>query len=104
MSGDFLHTVGSKASVFHGYSKHTAGGLTKADLMKNSHGRIVSKRQHASGKRAFARLSPAAKAKWKKNCAAVASGRKPSKLRKSRSKKASKSRSKKASKSRSSRR
>lgn len=88
----FLHTVGSKRSVWEGYSKHTPGGLTKGDLMKNSHGRIVSKRQHASGKRSLARnmKKPGFRTAWNKNAAAVASGRSPA--RRSRSKSKSKGR------------
>lgn len=48
--------VGSKASVFHGVHARTAGGLTRKDLMKTKHGRIVSKKQHAAGKKAIKRL------------------------------------------------
>jgi len=44
-------TTGSKAQVFHGSAKHTSGGLKKQDLMRNKRGRIVSKKQHASGKK-----------------------------------------------------
>lgn len=49
MSG-FKMTTGSKAQVFHGTAKHTSGNLEKKDLMKNKHGRIVSKRKHTLGK------------------------------------------------------
>lgn len=48
-------TVGSKAQVFHGTAKKTAGGLKKGDLMKHN-GRIVSKKQHAAGLQAIKRL------------------------------------------------
>ena len=44
-------TVGSKAQVYHGTAKKTAGGLTKKDLMKTKRGRIVSKRKHAIGQK-----------------------------------------------------
>ena len=47
--------VGSKAQVWHGTAKHTSGGLTRKDLMKNK-GRIVSKKKHALGKKAFKNL------------------------------------------------
>jgi colicin import membrane protein len=47
--------VGSKAQVFHGSAKHTSGGLTKSDLMKHK-GRIVSRKKHALGKKAFKNL------------------------------------------------
>lgn len=42
-------TTGSKAQVWHGTADKTAGGLTKKDLMKNKHGRIISRRKHALG-------------------------------------------------------
>ncbi len=51
-----MKAVGSKAEVFHGTAKHTAGRLYKKDLMKTKSGRIVSKKQHASGKKAIKRL------------------------------------------------
>jgi hypothetical protein len=41
--------IGSKAQVFHGNATHTSGGLKKGDLVKNKHGRIVSKRKQAAG-------------------------------------------------------
>jgi hypothetical protein len=44
-------TVGSKAQVWHGTVNKTAGGLTKKDLMKNKHGRIISRRKHALGQK-----------------------------------------------------
>lgn len=56
MGGKKMMTVGSKASVYHGTAKHTSGGLTKKDLMKTKRGRIVSKKQHASGLKAIKRL------------------------------------------------
>jgi len=51
-----MKTVGSRAEVWHGTAKHTTGGLTKGDLMKNKHGRIVSKKKHALGKKALKHL------------------------------------------------
>ena len=48
--------VGSKLKVWHGTAKHTPGGLTKNDLMRTKNGRIVSKKKHASGKKAILRL------------------------------------------------
>jgi len=41
--------IGSKAQVFHGNATHTSGGLKKADLVKNKHGRIVSRKKQAAG-------------------------------------------------------
>ena len=50
-----MPAVGSKAQVWHGSAKHTSGGLTRKDLMKHK-GRIVSKKKHALGKKAFKNL------------------------------------------------
>ena len=47
----FEMTVGSRAQVWHGTAKHTSGGLTKSNLMKNTAGRIVSRKKHASAKK-----------------------------------------------------
>ena len=49
-------TSGSRAEVWHGTAEKTAGGLKKGDLMKNKHGRIVSKKKHAQGKLALKHL------------------------------------------------
>ncbi len=46
--------VGSRAEVWHGSAAHTSGGLTKKNLMKNKHGRIVSVRKHRAAKSARA--------------------------------------------------
>ena len=46
---------GSKAQVWHGTAKKTPGGLTRKDLMKH-HGRIISRKKHALGKKAFKNL------------------------------------------------
>ena len=53
---EFKKTVGSKAEVYHGTCKRTSGGLKRSDLMKTKKGRIVSKKQHAAGKKAIQRL------------------------------------------------
>jgi len=37
-------SVGSRAQVWHNNAKKTKGGLSKKDLKKNKHGRIVSKK------------------------------------------------------------
>lgn len=50
-------TVGSKAQVYHGTAKHTSGGLTKSDLVRNKHGRIVSRRKQAAGRKALKYLT-----------------------------------------------
>lgn len=51
-----IKTVGSRAEVWHAVAKHTSGGLTRADLMKNKHGRIVSIKKHNAGKKSIKRL------------------------------------------------
>ena len=54
---EFEMTTGSKAQVYHGTAKHTSGGLTKKDLLKNKHGRIVSRKKMAAGKKALKYLT-----------------------------------------------
>merc|ERR1711881_617290 len=44
-----------RISVFHGKKVKTMSGLTKADLMKNKQGRIVSRKQSASAKKQFSK-------------------------------------------------
>jgi len=51
-----MQTVGTRAQVWHGTAKKTPGGLTKNNLMKNKHGRIVSRRKHDSGKKSIKHL------------------------------------------------
>jgi len=43
--------IGSRAQVWHGTAFKTTGGLTKAHLMQNKTGRIVSKSKHNTAKR-----------------------------------------------------
>ncbi len=47
-----MKTVGTKREVYNGKAHHTAGQLTKSDLMKSKKGKIVSKKQHAAGLKA----------------------------------------------------
>ena len=47
---EFKEKFGSHAKVFNGTAEMTTGRLKKGDLMKNKHGRIVSKKKHAQGK------------------------------------------------------
>ena len=42
---------GSRAQVWHGTAYKTPGGLTKAQLIFNKHGRIVSAKKHATAKK-----------------------------------------------------
>lgn len=51
-----MQSTGTRAQVWHGTAKKTSGGLTKTNLMKNKHGRIVSRRKHASGKKTIKNL------------------------------------------------
>merc|ERR1712093_44542 len=46
----------AKSVVFRGTKTATVGGLTKASLTKNKHGKIVSRKQSANGKKAYARI------------------------------------------------
>merc|ERR1712224_234116 len=43
----------AKSVVLRGTKEKTASGLTKADLLKNKRGKIVSKKQAANGKKQF---------------------------------------------------
>jgi DVNP family len=58
-AGGKMPAVGTKAQVYHGKAKHTSGGLTRKQLMKTKKGRIVSRKKHAAGKKALARLRKA---------------------------------------------
>lgn len=51
-----METVGTRAQVWHKTAKKTSGGLIKNDLMKNKHGRIVSRRKHKTGKKSIKNL------------------------------------------------
>ena len=44
---------GSRAQVWRGTRQKTKSGHEKALLMKNKNGKIVTKKSHAAGKRAF---------------------------------------------------
>merc|ERR1711918_57388 len=44
-----------KAVVFRGLKEKTSGGMTKSDLIKNSAGRIVSKKKSFAAKKRFAK-------------------------------------------------
>ena len=46
----------AKRTVFNGNKTKTVGGLKKGDLMKNKNGKVVSKKAHANGKKAFKRI------------------------------------------------
>lgn len=43
--------IGSRAQVWHGTAYKTSGGLCKHDLVKNKHGRVVSKSKFESAKK-----------------------------------------------------
>merc|ERR1719316_202257 len=43
----------AKASVWLGGKEKTVGGLKKSDLMKSKSGKLVSKKPHAAGKKAY---------------------------------------------------
>ena len=44
---------GSRRQVWNGSRQKNKSGLTKSDFMLNKNGRLVSKKQHAHGRRAF---------------------------------------------------
>ena len=46
-----MKTDGSRAEVYHGNAKHTAGGLTSSDLKQNKRGEIVSVKASNRAKR-----------------------------------------------------
>jgi hypothetical protein len=52
---DKITGTGTRAQVWHGTKRVTAGGLKKSDLMMHK-GRIVSRKAHAAGKKAIKRL------------------------------------------------
>lgn len=45
------NTNAQRAKVFHGTLDKTSGGLTKKDLVKNSNGKIVSKKASVAAKK-----------------------------------------------------
>merc|ERR1719373_421687 len=47
----------AKAVVMQGYKEKTSTGITKAMLTTNKRGKIVTKKQAAAGKKAFANIS-----------------------------------------------
>ena len=46
-----MKATGSRAEVYHGNAIHTTGGLTKAQLIKNKWGRIVSRKKQGLAKK-----------------------------------------------------
>lgn len=52
-----MRKTGTKAEVWAGTAQHTAGKLTKDDLMLNASGKVVSHKQHENGKRQAASLA-----------------------------------------------
>lgn len=48
---EWVMRVGTKRQVYNGTAKQTAGGLTLSELMKNKHGKIVSKKKHQQAMR-----------------------------------------------------
>lgn len=64
MKAKRVSKVGSKSQVLKGLKARTKGGMRAADLMKNKNGKVVSKKLHAHGKKAFERNL----AKWIEAC------------------------------------
>merc|ERR1712188_121482 len=46
----------ARSVVFRGTKEKTLGGLTKSDLVQNKRGKIVTKKQAAAGKKAYANI------------------------------------------------
>lgn len=55
MATKTMKRIGSRAEVWHSHAVSTPGGLKKKDLMKH-HGRIISRKKHAAGKKAIKHL------------------------------------------------
>jgi predicted flap endonuclease-1-like 5' DNA nuclease len=53
----------AKSSVFRGTKEKTSGGLTKISLTKNKRGKVVSKKAHSAGQKAYKNISA-----WTKAC------------------------------------
>merc|ERR1719310_1815922 len=51
-----------RSAVFSGSKDKTKSGLKKSDLMKSKKGKIVTKRAHAAGKKAYANIKKWAEA------------------------------------------
>lgn len=56
MAGGKVKAIGTRAEVMHGTAHHTSGGLTKAHLKYNKHGRIVSRKASERGKKSLKHL------------------------------------------------
>ncbi len=54
--GGKVKAIGTRAEVMHGSAHHTSGGLTKAHLKYNKHGRIVSRKASERGKKSLKHL------------------------------------------------
>ena len=85
---------GSRAQVWHHTAYKTSGGLTRNDLMKNKHGRIVSKKKHSTAKREKRLEKAGYKPKKGKFVAMRKSMRKKANKAKSKTRKASKGKNK----------
>lgn len=61
---EFIHSVGSRAQVWHGTKHHTKYGLMKKGLTKNKWGRIVSRKVQKQSKATYKKngLQPKTKA------------------------------------------
>merc|ERR1719331_45406 len=56
--------VGTKSQVLKGLKLKTKGGMKASDLMKNKDGKVVSKKKHLQGKKAYEKHL----AKWSEAC------------------------------------
>ena len=80
--------VQDKNDVWKGLKKKTASGLTKKDLMKNKHGKIVSKKKYKAGQALYKKMKKEGKLAdpFKKKSKSKSKSKSPKKS-KSRSKK-----------------
>jgi hypothetical protein len=62
-----MKTIGSRAEVFHGKAEKTSGGLKRHHLTLGKDGRIKSKKASSVAKKAFAKMKPALKRKFRDN-------------------------------------
>jgi hypothetical protein len=69
-----MKTTGTRAEVYHGKAEKTSGGLKRHHLTRGKDGRIKSKKASSVAKKAFARMNPALKKKFKDNQFVIGGG------------------------------
>merc|ERR1711935_1018300 len=56
------YTIGARSSVLRGIKEKTKTGLKKDDLMRSKTNKVVTKKKHAAGKKAYKNVEKFAKA------------------------------------------